>query len=117
MYQVENGLSEAAFKECADRGKKILVLCVKDAYPERGNFRGGWKIFAFNPETRRWAPLNLFRTHQGRHPPRIIRTINGLCRLLKDLEFPAGAVPYGQGAGIETNKSGDMFFFSTVDIN
>lgn len=115
MYQLEDGLSEAAFKECADQGQKVLIICVEAPTPARGNFRGGWQLFAFNPNTGKWAPLNLFRPKGGIHSRRVVRTINGLCRLLKDLGFPVAVVPFGIGSGVETSKSGDLRYINDMD--
>jgi hypothetical protein len=113
-YRLEGGVSEAGFRDCLDRGGRLLILCVEDARPGRGNFQGGWKFYALNPEKNKWTALNLFRPQRGVNPPRVIRTVNGVCSLLKDLGFPAGIIPFGVGSGVETSKAGDMRFSDSV---
>lgn len=116
MYHLESGMSEAGFKECMNQSGKLLVVCTLAAKPGRGNFQGGWQLYALNPETERWTTLNLFRQRRGVNSPRIIGTVNGLCSFIIDAGFPAGVIPYRVGSGIEASKTGDIRYFSRVDF-
>lgn len=117
MIQLESGVSEAGFKDMIERGGKILVVCTESASPVRGNFQGGWKFYAQNPDTGKWAALNLFRARRGVFPPRILKTVNGVCAFLKDLGYPTGVIPYGVGSGVETDKDGNIRFISSVELD
>ncbi len=114
MYRLESGVSEAGFKECLEGSGQLLILCTEEARTGRGNFQGGWQLFAFNPETERWATLNLFRPRRGVTPPRIIKTVNGVCSFIIDAGFPAGIIPFKVGSGVEASKAGDVRYISRV---
>ena len=114
MYRLETGVSEAAFKTRLILGGKLLVTCVEEVSAVRGSFQGGWHLYAFNPETGHWAQLILFRPRRGVNPPRVLRTVNGVCSLMKDLGFPAGVIPFGVGSGVEASKSGNILVHNSV---
>lgn len=114
MYRLESGVSESVFKDCINAGGKLRIVCGKDAQPTKGSFRGHWRLYAQNPEQGDWVRLNLFRAMKSGFNPRIFRTANGLLGFVIDLGFPAGAIPFKKGAGIETDKQGNMRFIDHV---
>ena len=116
MFRVEYGVSESAFRTMVIMGEKILVVCSDEVSAVRGSFQGGWHLYAFNPETGNWAQLNLFRPIRGVYPPRVVRTVSGVCSLLKDLGFPAGVIPFGVGSGVEASRSGSILIHDSVEL-
>lgn len=117
MYRLESGVNESVFKDCIDAGGKLRIYCKADAQPAKGSFQGGWILYSQNPDTGDWVRLNLFRTVKSGSYPRIFKTANGVLGFIIDLGFPAGLIPFKQGAGIETDKQGNMRFIDHVSLD
>ncbi len=116
MFRMEFGVSEAAFRTMVILGEKILIVCSDEVTPVRGSFHGGWHLYAFNPDSGNWAQLTLFRPKGGQNPPRVLRTVNGVCSVMKDLGFPAGIIPFGVGSGVEASRSGSVLVHDSVEL-
>ena len=105
-YRLENGVSEAAFKERLAGSQKLLVVCMKDATKAPGHLPGGWQFFALNHTTQRWAPLHLSRMQRGETKPRQFKTVDGVCGYMMDLGLPVALAPLREGDGYEVDMDG-----------
>ncbi len=108
MYRLENGVSEAAFKERLDSSGKLLVVCTEAAGRARGHLPGGWLFFVFNKASERWAPLHLFRLVKGETKPRLFKTVDGVCGYLISLGLPVALAPVREGDGYEIHIDGNV---------
>jgi len=114
MYRLENGVSEAAFKDRLESSKKLLVVCTEAAERARGHLPGGWQFYVLNEATSRWAPLNLFRIVKGEQVPRVFKTVDGVCGFLINLGLPVALAPVREGDGYEIDLDGTVTFRSSV---
>ena len=117
VYRLENGVSEAAFKQRLDGSGKLLVVCTEAAERARGHLPGGWQFYVLNKASERWAPLHLFRVVKGETKPRLFKTVDGVCGYLMSLGLPAALVPVREGDGYEINMDGTATFRPGVTLD
>lgn len=117
VYRLENGVSEAAFKQRLDGSGKLLVVCTETAERARGHLPGGWQFYVFNKASERWAPLHLFKVINGETKPRLFKTVDGVCGYLMSLGLPAALVPVREGDGYEINMDGTVTFHPGVTLD
>lgn len=110
VYRLENGVSDAAFRQRLDGSGKLLVVCTEDAERARGHLPGGWQFYVLNETSKRWAPLHLFRVINGETKPRMFKTVDGVCGYFMSLGLPAALVPVREGDGYEINMDGTATF-------
>lgn len=107
-YRLENGVSEAAFKERLDGSGKLLVVCSVAGERAPGHLPGGWRFYALNKKTKRWSPLILFRMVKGEAQMRIFKTVDGVCGYMMSLGLPVALAPVREGDGYEIDMDGTV---------
>lgn len=115
-YRVENGVSEAAFKERLAGSGKLLVVCLETATRLPGHLPGGWQFFVLNDETGRWAPLHKFRVVKGETQPKLFKTVDGVCGYMMSLGLPVALAPVREGDGCEVGMDGSSIYRHGITI-
>lgn len=116
-YRLENGVSEAAFKERLDGSETLLVLCTEAGERAPGHLSGGWQFYVLNKATLRWAPLMLFRMVRGEPKPRIFKTVDGVCGYLMSLGLPVALAPVREGDGYEISMDGTVTYHPGIVLD